>query len=1143
MKPLAQRILESLRLRPNQLAQELANHLGEEKAEITRVLYGELQGQVLQRSDYRWFLASKMRKQDEPDNIPYQNTPLGRLARYYLACISQEELGISTPAMGPQDSPAYSELSSLPRNVTDLENQRGYQQLAGKLRSETGRWDMYLGYPTSLRFVQQRNGWQGFMVEPVFLFSIDRNAGNGQLELDLTYPIINQKVLQDYTNIRDEGLMEELARLEKELGIGEPGHLIELDDLALRLQSIRTEWPWQEAIEPWRLSGQETEGPAKELTDEFYDPDPMTYEFADSGSFTPPLPRLSELDRPGVYNRAVVVMTERSPFTKGLESELRELASLPSGAADGSVLGSWLAGSHSQETKEITAPLIEVLPMNSEQYAAVEAALTKPLSVITGPPGTGKSQVVTNLLVNSAWQGQRVLFASKNNKAVDVVEGRVNGLGSRPLLLRAGAQQYRGRLAEYLVALMAATSTEEDRHNFNEAIATNERLLEELKQIRASQDSFITLRNEVDNLDQAADSARSVLPKSIAGHIETLDLDDIRRSLNKLRIYLDRLDRPQQSIITRLFWSFRIKEREAVASQSVLNLQAGFERLGLDYPDTRVNEKLLPEWRQFVIEAERAVSSADQVKAYIKALKKLQRHEPLEAISKRRIQLFERIAANSIQLWSSWMNLQPSQLTSEDRQMLTKYKALMDMVLATGPEGRLTSEVFHQYQALFPEVSHLLSCWAVTSLSARGKIPFDTGYFDLVVFDEASQCDIASALPLLRRAKRVVVIGDPKQLAHISSLQKGKDQQLLSRFNLIADYPHWAYSVNSLFDLASGMVSGGDVISLRDHHRSHGDIIEFSNRQFYEGRLRVATRYESLKMLDCVTTPGVVWRNIEGKAVRPAGGGAANYPEIQSIVVQLTELVFNLGYKGSIGVVCPFRAQANAIRIAIDKDKKLAKALMANDALVDTVHRFQGDERDLMIFSPVVAKGISPSALAFLKNNGNLFNVAITRARSQLIVIGDMSACASCGVDYLESFAKYTLNLMESQEQSHSNTEDDLGPRYPTVSNPEQVSEWEKVFYEALYRAGISTLPQFHIEKYALDLALIDGDRQLNIEVDGERFHRNWTGELCRRDQIRNQRLFELGWDVMRFWVYEIRDDLDGCVQRVKDWLTDGVGK
>lgn len=65
---------------------------------------------------------------------------------------------------------------------------------------------------------------------------------------------------------------------------------------------------------------------------------------------------------------------------------------------------------------------------------------------------------------------------------------------------------------------------------------------------------------------------------------------------------------------------------------------------------------------------------------------------------------------------------------------------------------------------------------------------------------------------------------------------------------------------------------------------------------------------------------------------------------------------------------------------------------------------------------------------------------------------------------------------------------------------------------------------------------MVDGDRRLAIEIDGERYHRNWTGGLCRRDQIRNQRLFELGYDVMRFWVYEVRDDLEGCLRRLKDW-------
>ena len=156
-------------------------------------------------------------------------------------------------------------------------------------------------------------------------------------------------------------------------------------------------------------------------------------------------------------------------------------------------------------------------------------------------------------------------------------------------------------------------------------------------------------------------------------------------------------------------------------------------------------------------------------------------------------------------------------------------------------------------------------------------------------------------------------------------------------------------------------------------------------------------------------------------------------------------------------MVTPFRAQANAIREIVLADNQLAHKLIEMEFLVDTAHKFQGDERDVMIFSPV-------------------------------------------------------------------------------VSNPEQVSDWEKILYEALYDAGIATLPQYSIEKYALDLALIDGERKLDIEVDGEKYHRNWSGEHCYRDQLRNQRMFELGWDVMRFWVYEVRDDMESCVERVREW-------
>lgn len=82
----------------------------------------------------------------------------------------------------------------------------------------------------------------------------------------------------------------------------------------------------------------------------------------------------------------------------------------------------------------------------------------------------------------------------------------------------------------------------------------------------------------------------------------------------------------------------------------------------------------------------------------------------------------------------------------------------------------------------------------------------------------------------------------------------------------------------------------------------------------------------------------------------------------------------------------------------------------------------------------------------------------------------------------------------------------------------------------------IRTLPQFQVGQYRLDLAIINGERKLDIEVDGEHYHRNWDGELVWRDQLRNMRLIEQGWDVKRFWVYEIRDDLERCIEEVKGW-------
>ena len=105
-------------------------------------------------------------------------------------------------------------------------------------------------------------------------------------------------------------------------------------------------------------------------------------------------------------------------------------------------------------------------------------------------------------------------------------------------------------------------------------------------------------------------------------------------------------------------------------------------------------------------------------------------------------------------------------------------------------------EIKKQFNQLKSQMSRLLNCWAVTARSAKSRVPFMAGQFDCVVIDEASQCDIASMLPLLYRAKRAVIIGDDKQLSHISTISRKQDAKLLEKYSVPMS---WCYSQTSLF--------------------------------------------------------------------------------------------------------------------------------------------------------------------------------------------------------------------------------------------------------------------------------------------------------------------------------------------------------
>lgn len=1105
--PLVEKLLQELKRHPGQKASELAQAIGADRREVNKHLTHTLTRKVHQDQTYRWRLrdhtSGSVGQQPAAAAPPAE---FARLCRYYLECIGQDsDQGVSTFAATRYGEPEYAELPALPMAGSEWDwwNAPGAGRVLGKVRADKANLVAWLGYPVRLR-KHRTAKWEGFFVEPVMVWPIalPDNAGDAyRLQDDL--PTANFAFLRSLAMGDAQLVVEEAARLADELGLNTPlEDQPEVDELLHRLSAIRPDWDWREGLDPDRCS----EGPP-----------------------------LSSIDEAGIYNRAVILPGKRSPYTQGLESELKQLGDKAGPELAGTALAHWLSGEFTNAPAADAQPLIEVLPMNSEQRSAVLSALSAPHTVVTGPPGTGKSQVVTNLLVNAAWRGMKVLFASKNNKAVDVVEARVNGLGNRPVLLRLGSKEYQAKLASYLTAMLSGKATKDDEVSYQEGLERHKQLSARLALLDKVQQRTLGVRNLVDRLDAEADDYRALFG---ADRFNALDADLVAKADAAVPAYLqavDALEASKQGMIGRIVGALLRGSRITALSAAAQQLKPIADHLGVSLPELSAQPDFHVMRRAAASVSERAAAGTT-VGAYQKALEVLRSSPAFEDIARQRQELTEEVAVNSTGLWRDWVQMAPARLTAAQRKDVADYAALLQLI--TAPDGHNAGPaVWNKARALQHKVTALFSSWAVTSLSARGKVPFEAGYFDLVVIDEASQCDIASALPLLFRAKRSVVIGDPMQLRHISAVTRQKEGELQQKYGHVETRAAWMYSVNSLYDLAAGVAGADDIINLRDHHRSHADIIEFSNQAFYEGKLRVATRYNFLKR-PRNQAPGVIWQDVRGKTVRPISGGAQNAQEASAVLEVLHNLLVMRNFQGTVGVVTPFRAQAQLMQELLTQHPELANLGPRAELLVDTVHRFQGDERDVMIFSPVISVDAPPGAISFLRSNGNLFNVAITRARGLLHVVGDRAAASASGVDYLAKFADYVGRLTADAATAAVVDAPSLGADYPAVSRPERVSDWERLFYRALYQTGLRPIPQFSVEQFDLDFAVVVGSRRLNIEVDGERYHRSWTGELCLRDQLRNQRLIELGWEIKRFWVYEIRDRLPECVKQVKDWVT-----
>ena len=968
------------------------------------------------------------------------------LCKYYISCIALENNTTLRASM--KDEQSFMVLPFL--NNGALKQAAIGAFLRGNREKEK---DLLIGYPV----LKTKH-----FLSPLFVISITYNDGTHGNQEGFTIDnelLINKDVIDKYsTNEKTENIYE-LRELEAELGFDE-GHaaFVDLSEKVNLLRTIRPDWEWKDNLDIDNLKKDQIQ--------------------------------ISDTD--GILNRAILFAKEPTPYTVGLSNELANLESWSDFNIRHSILWKFIQKQFCK-TPPFEKEILEVLPLNDEQEKAVRSALSADVTLISGPPGTGKTQVVSNLIINAAIAGQNVLFTSKNNNAVDVVVKRVNSLNKDlPLILRYE------RSAKQCISDYAQLWEKAKKKNISDSDAFDayRRVYLSYDTKRAQKMQIVDDRNRLDELEQSVCAIRDKY-KDLIGVLSVDEIDDVKNAYNTVVDNRTSLQTGPQRLLDKLFkrrWERKtIKCFENAAQQINTFLKKHHPGLVLSL---QMSER---EWMDFDNVFKSLIDDLSLISDYNNLLAKMCDSASLEQLDAAMMAEHVELQAKAKNAWNSWLNNHISVYSPKNRGALHDYISLL--------EHNHVDKYSTPLKAMLP-VS------AITSLSARRRLPFKEAIYDLLIIDEASQCDIASMIPLLLRAKRVAVIGDKQQLNHICLLSKKTDLSLILSNGI---EPKWSYRGSSIYDLAESMTEAENIIQLRDHHRSFLDIIQFSNQEFYDNTLRIATDYSRLRSPNNgKPILGMQWMDVKGKTIRPETGGAYNLQEAECVIRILRRLALELKFEGSIGVTTPFHLQAEMITKALESDSELRNDLeLRNKILVDTVHKFQGDERDVIVFSPVISVGAKSQSLMFLKSTGNLFNVAITRARALLVTVGDKQYCKHCGVSYLEHFAEYSSG----------------------EGAPVESSEWEHILQKALSDAGIPVTAQYHVDKYYLDLALFYKGKKLDIEVDGAMYHQTWTGELCYNDQLRNQALMREGWDVIRFWVQQVRDQLPWCINQIKKWM------
>ena len=196
---------------------------------------------------------------------------------------------------------------------------------------------------------------------------------------------------------------------------------------------------------------------------------------------------------------------------------------------------------------------------------------------------------------------------------------------------------------------------------------------------------------------------------------------------------------------------------------------------------------------------------------------------------------------------------------------------------------------------------------------------------------------------------------------------------------------------------------------LNEHYRCHPEIIKWSNDHIYRTTLGQVMTIKTTPAQYDVVEKGFYWLDVKGEMDNEKNTNKYHALSTKNLYDRLRAD----NPTKSIGIITPFRGQRKLLQDIIGESDKLLK--------IDSVHKFQGDEKDIIIFNMVISSNSAQSKLNFVNRNSYILNVAITRARAALYIIGDFNALSAKGSPKtpVEKLAHYANDLSKVIDSKH----------------------------------------------------------------------------------------------------------------------------